>query len=145
MTVREPLFGRTVGAIAVGVALIAAALLVMSFPVSLGAYDAWGFNIICGNAFKLDIAQAVLADQHPGDAVADSHNYVEQCRHASALRRLWTIPAVAVGGSILCAYACAGVLSSERRSQRRTAPACPPTAPSVPSTDENPPAPARGE
>ena len=138
-------FGRTIGAIAVGVFLIAAGILVMSFPVSLSAYDRWGFTIVCGNVFKLDITQAVLADQQPGAAVADSHTYVEQCRHAEALRRLWTIPPVAIGSAILCIYACAGVLSSERRSQRCTKTAHPPTPPSAPSIDNNPPAPSATE
>lgn len=119
MTTREPLFGRTVRAIAVGVFLIAAGLLVMSFPVSLNAYDRWGFTIVCGDAFKLDIAQAAIADQQPGFAVADGRTYVEQCRHAEALRRLWTIPPVVIGGAILCFYAGAGVLS-ERQAQRWT-------------------------
>jgi hypothetical protein len=120
MTTREPVIGRTVGVIAVGIFLIAAGSLVMTFPVSLNAYDRWGFTIVCGNAFKLDSTHAVLVDQQPGAEAADSRTYVAQCRHAVALRRLWTIPPVAIGGAIVTIYACAGVLSSESRSQRRT-------------------------
>ena len=54
-----------------------------------------------------------------GFAVADGRTYVEQCRHAEALRRLWTIPPVVIGGAILCLYAGAGVLS-ERQAQQCT-------------------------
>ena len=145
MTEREPLFGRTIGAIAVGVFLVAAGLLVMRFPVSLSAYDRWGFTIVCGNAFKLDSTQAVLADQQPRAAAADSRTYVAQCRHAVALRRLWTIPPVAIGTAILCLYAGAGVLSSESRSQRRNNTADPPRPPTAPSTDDSPPFPDAAE
>ena len=69
---------------------------------------------MCGNAFKLDSTQAVLADQQPRAAAADSRTYVAQCRHAVALRRLWTIPPVAIGTAILCLYAGAGVLGAAR-------------------------------
>ncbi|BBX47209.1 hypothetical protein GCM10009641_14070 [Mycobacterium cookii] len=122
MTSREPLIGRTAGVIGLCATIIAVALLVMSFPVSLNTYDRWGFTIVCGNAFKLDTSQAALAE-HPGPAIGETHTYVEQCRHAVALRRLWTIPPVAVAGTILCTYACAAVLNNDRRLQRRRSPA----------------------
>jgi hypothetical protein len=142
MTAREPIFGRTFWAIAVGIFLVAAGLVVMYFPVPLSAYDRWGFQITCGNAFKLDLTQALLADQHPSTAIpapaADSHSYAQQCRHASALRRLWTIPTAAVGVTILCAYACAGVLSSDRRPRRRTTLAYAPTSSPATPTEMNP-------
>jgi hypothetical protein len=142
MTAREPIFGRTFCVVAVGIFLIAAGLVVMYFPVPLSAYDRWGFQITCGNAFKLDLTQALLADQHPSTAIpapaAENHTYAQQCRHASALRRLWTIPTAAVGVTIFCAYACAGVLSSDRRSRRRAEPPGAPTSPLATPTEMNP-------
>jgi hypothetical protein len=75
------------------VALIAAGLLALNFPVFLDAFDQWGFQIKCGTGYISDLSQAAAA--------AGAHDYVDQCETALILRRLWTIPLVVVGGMVL--------------------------------------------
>ena len=77
-----------------GVVLIGSGLIALNFPVFIDAYDQFGFQIKCGTGFSTDLTQAAPANG--GD------NYVEQCETALMVRRLWTIPLVAIG-SILAA------------------------------------------
>ena len=76
------------------IVLIAAGLLALNFPVFIDAYDEFGFQIKCGTGFSTNLTQAAAANG--GD------NYVGQCETALMVRRLWTIPLVAIG-SILAA------------------------------------------
>ncbi len=76
------------------VIMIAAGLLALKFPVFIDAFDQFGFQIKCGTGFSTDLTQAAAANG--GDT------YVGQCETALMLRRLWTIPLVALG-SILAA------------------------------------------
>ena len=76
------------------IVLIAAGLLALNFPVFIDAYDEFGFQIKCGTGFISNLTQAAAAGG--GD------NYVGQCETALMVRRLWTIPLVAIG-SILAA------------------------------------------
>ncbi len=74
-----------------GVVLIAVGLLALNFPVYLGVYDQFGFQIKCGTGFGANLAQAVEAG---GDLPG-------QCETALLTRRLWTIPLIAVGSMLL--------------------------------------------
>ena len=71
------------------VVMIAAGLLALNFPVFIDAFDQFGFQIKCGTGFGTDLTQAATANG--GDT------YVGQCETALMLRRLWTIPMVALG------------------------------------------------
>lgn len=75
-----------------GVVLIISGLLALNFPVFISAYDQFGFQIKCGTGFLTNLTQA-------GEAGGDN---VGQCETALLVRRLWTIPLIAVG-SILVA------------------------------------------
>jgi hypothetical protein len=75
------------------VAMIAAGLLAMNFPVFIDAFDQFGFQIKCGNGFSTDLTQATAANG--GD------NYVGQCEKALMGRRLWTIPLVTLGSILV--------------------------------------------
>lgn len=70
-----------------GVVLIAVGLLALNFPVYLGAYDQFGFQIKCGTGYVANLSQAAEAG---GDHAA-------QCETALLTRRLWTIPLIALG------------------------------------------------
>lgn len=74
------------------VALIAVGLLALNFPVFIDAYDQFGFQIKCGSGFSTNLAQA---------AEATGGDHVGQCQTALLLRRLWTIPMVALGAMLL--------------------------------------------
>jgi hypothetical protein len=75
------------------VALIAVGLLALKFPVFIGSFDQWGWQIKCGTGFSSDLTQATAASG--GD------NYVGQCETALMVRRIWAIPMVAVGSILL--------------------------------------------
>jgi hypothetical protein len=75
------------------VALVATGLLALNFPVYIDVYDQFGFQIKCGTGYFANLTQA---------AEASGGDYVGQCETAVMLRRLWTIPLVAIG-SILVA------------------------------------------
>jgi hypothetical protein len=74
------------------VAMVATGLLALNFPVFLDAYDQFGFQVKCGTGFFANLAQA---------AEASNGDYVGQCETALLLRRLWTIPLVAIGSILL--------------------------------------------
>jgi hypothetical protein len=74
------------------VALIGVGLLALYFPVYIDVYDQFGFQIKCGTGFGASLSQA--AEARGGD-------YVSQCQTALMMRRLWSIPMVAVGSILL--------------------------------------------
>src|SRR4051812_50116704 len=78
--------------------MVATGLLALNFPVYIDVYDQFGFQIKCGTGYFANLTQA---------AEASGGDYVGQCETAVMLRRLWTIPLVAIG-SILLAIIVAG-------------------------------------
>jgi hypothetical protein len=76
-----------------GVALLAAGLLALRFPVFLPDFDPRGFQINCGSGFQTALTQAGVADS------TGSH-FVDQCHTAIAVRRSWAIP-LALAGALL--------------------------------------------
>lgn len=74
------------------VALIAVGLIALNFPVFIDVYDQFGFQIKCGTGYITNLTQA--ADATGGD-------HVGQCETALLLRRLWTIPMIAIGTVLL--------------------------------------------
>ena len=73
-------------------ALIVVGALALYFPVYIGAYDQFGFQIKCGTGFGTSLTQA---------AEASGGDYVSQCERAVMMRRLWSIPMVAIGSILL--------------------------------------------
>jgi hypothetical protein len=73
--------------------LIVVGLLALNFPVFLDGFDQYGFQIKCGTGYLTDLGQAASA--------AGPENYVAQCETALLIRRLWTIPLVAIGLIVL--------------------------------------------
>jgi hypothetical protein len=74
------------------VVLIATGLIALNFPVFIDAYDQFGFQIKCGTGYVASLSQA---------AAASGGDHVGQCETALRVRRLWTIPMIAVGSIIL--------------------------------------------
>ncbi len=74
------------------VALVATGLLALNFPVYIDVYDQFGFQIKCGTGYFANLTQA---------SEASGGDYVGQCETAVMLRRLWTIPLVAIGSILL--------------------------------------------
>jgi hypothetical protein len=74
------------------VVLVVVGLVALNFPVFIDAYDQWGWQIKCGTGFSSDLTQA---------AEAGGGSYVDQCGTALMLRRIWTIPMVAIGTIVL--------------------------------------------
>src|ERR1700738_5277447 len=93
--------------LAVGVLLVMGCLFALRFPVFLGDFDQWGFQINCGSGFQSALTQAVIADS------AGSH-FVDRCHAALAMRRGWTI-ALPVTGALLVS----ALLIRPRRQRRR--------------------------
>ena len=77
----------------VAVFFIVVGLLALNFPVFLDAFDQYGFQIKCGTGYLTDLSQAA--------SVTGQHNYVDQCETALLVRRLWTIPLVAIGSIVV--------------------------------------------
>jgi hypothetical protein len=88
--------------------LLATGLIALNFPVFLDAFDQWGFQIKCGTGYASDLTQAAGA--------AGQHNYVDACETALLMRRMWTIPLVAVSGLVLLAVTVASAIASGRES-----------------------------
>ena len=88
--------------------LVAIGLIALNFPVFLDAYDQWGFQIKCGTGYATDLTQAA--------AVAGQHNYVDKCETALLVRRMWTIPLIAVSGLVVLAVTVASAITSARES-----------------------------
>ena len=81
---------------AVGVSLVMGGVFAPRFPVFLGDFDQWGFQINCGSGVQSSLTQAGIADS------AGTH-FVDQCHTAVAMRRTWTIPLAAAGALLLTA------------------------------------------
>jgi hypothetical protein len=88
--------------------VLGAGLLALNFPVFLDSYDQWGFQIKCGTGYAGDLAQAAAA--------AGQHNFVDQCETALLMRRLWTVPIVAIAGFVLLVVVAASAITSARES-----------------------------
>ena len=88
--------------------LVVFGLIALNFPVFLDAYDQWGFQIKCGTGYATDLTQAA--------AVVGQHNFVDQCETALLVRRLWTIPLVAISGLVLLVVTAASAITSARES-----------------------------
>jgi len=78
----------------VGLLLLIGGLLALRFPVFLGDFDQWGFQINCGSGFHSAFSQAMIADS------AGTH-FVDRCETAIATRRAWNIPLAVIGGLLL--------------------------------------------
>jgi hypothetical protein len=90
------------------VAVIAAGLLALNYPVFLDAFDQYGFQIKCGTGFATDLSQAAAA--------AGEHAYVGQCETAVLVRRLWTIPPVVIASIALAVLVAVAALVWGRES-----------------------------
>jgi hypothetical protein len=88
--------------------LVAVGLIALNFPVFLDAFDQWGFQIKCGTGYASDLSQAA--------ATVGQHNFVDQCETALLLRRMWTIPLVAISGLVVLAVTVASAITSARES-----------------------------
>ena len=88
--------------------VVAIGLLALNFPVFLDAYDQWGFQIKCGTGYASDLSQAA--------ATVGQHNFVDKCETALLLRRMWTIPLVAISGLVVLAVTVASAVTSARES-----------------------------
>jgi len=82
--------------LAVGGVLIGIGLIALNFPVFLGAYDQWGWQIKCGTGYSTNLMQAQIADQATPHA-----DFVGQCQSALAMRRAWSIPLAVAGWVVL--------------------------------------------
>ncbi|WP_156624731.1 hypothetical protein [Mycobacterium sp. 852002-30065_SCH5024008] len=112
------------GPLVVSAAVIALAvgLFALRFPVFIDAYDQFGWQVKCGSGFTTDLTQASSADEtkkgHGGGGVGmSSTNYVGQCDNALMVRRVWAIPAAALGALTLVGLA-AVILAQDRRSSK---------------------------
>ena len=88
--------------------LVVVGLIALNFPVFLDAYDQWGFQIKCGTGYATDLTQAA--------ASVGEQNFVDQCETALLVRRLWTIPLVAISGLVLLVVTAASAITSARES-----------------------------
>ena len=88
--------------------LLAVGLIAMNFPVFIDAFDQWGFQIKCGTGYASDLTQAA--------ATVGQHNFVNECGTALLVRRLWTIPLVAISGLVLLVVTAASAITSARES-----------------------------
>lgn len=75
-----------------GMILIAVGLIALNFPVFIGAFDQFGFQVKCGTGYGANLSQA---------AAASGGDYVGQCENALLVRRLWAIPMAVVGAILL--------------------------------------------
>jgi hypothetical protein len=82
--------------LAVGLVLLMGGLFALRFPVFLGDFDQWGWQINCGSGLHSAFTQAVIADS------AGTH-FVDRCHTALAVRRAWSIPLAVAGGLFLSA------------------------------------------
>lgn len=80
--------------VSAAVALLAGGLFALYLPVFIDAYDQFGWQVKCGSGFITDLTQA-------SSAVGVGGKFVDQCDHALLVRRLWAIPAAALGGLTL--------------------------------------------
>jgi hypothetical protein len=86
--------------------LVVVGLIALNFPVFLDAFDQWGFQIKCGTGYASDLSQAA--------ATVGQQNFVDKCETALLLRRMWTIPLVAISGLVVLAVTVASAITSGR-------------------------------
>lgn len=96
MTALANMSNRRLLILAVGLLLLMGGLFALRFPVFLGDFDQWGFQINCGTGLHSAFSQAVIADS------AGTH-FVDRCDSALAVRRAWSIPLTVAGGLFLSA------------------------------------------
>jgi hypothetical protein len=104
---------RFSGRLAVTIAaalLVAAGLLALRFPVFLGAFDQWGWQINCGNGFSPDLTQAAAAQPASAD-------FIGQCHGAVAVRRAWATPIALIGAVLITARLLAAIRHAPRAPQ----------------------------
>jgi hypothetical protein len=89
--------------------LLIVGLIALNFPVFLGDYDRFGFQIKCGTGYATDLTQAAAA-------TAGERNFADECETALLMRRMWTIPLVAVSALVLLAVVTASAITSARES-----------------------------
>jgi hypothetical protein len=82
--------------LAVGLLLLIGGLFALRFPVFLGDFDQWGFQINCGSGLRSAFSQAVIDD-------STGAHFVDRCHTAVAVRRAWSIPLAVAGGLLLSA------------------------------------------
>ena len=88
--------------------LVIIGLIALNFPVFIDVFDQFGFQVKCGTGYATDLTQAA--------ATAGQHDYVDQCGTALLIRRMWTIPLVAISGLVLLAVITASAVTSARES-----------------------------
>lgn len=88
--------------------LLIVGLIALNFPVFLDDYDQFGFQIKCGTGYATELTQAA--------ATAGQDNFVDQCETALLMRRMWTIPLVAISGLVLLAVVTASAVTSAHES-----------------------------
>ncbi|RAU98243.1 hypothetical protein DQP58_06045 [Mycobacterium colombiense] len=103
MTNRGPLI------VSAAVVLLAGGVFALYLPVFIDAYDQFGWQVKCGSGFITDLTQA-------SSALGVGGKYVDQCDHALLIRRLWAIPAAALGGLTLTWQAGVALAHDYRRS-----------------------------
>lgn len=82
--------------VAIGLLLLVGGLFALHFPVFLGDFDQWGFQINCGSGLHSAFSQAMTAD-------SSGTHFVDRCGSAIAVRRAWSIPLAVAGGLFLSA------------------------------------------
>lgn len=82
--------------LAVGLLLLVGGLYALRFPVFLGDFDQWGFQINCGSGLHSAFSQAMTAD-------STGTHFADRCGSAIAVRRAWSIPLAVAGGLFLSA------------------------------------------
>lgn len=85
-----------------GAVILAIGLYLMSMPVYLDDFDQYGMQVPCGSGFAAHLDQAVAAGS----------GYSEKCGSALLMRRLWTVPVVALGVLALLAVLVRAATSS---------------------------------
>jgi hypothetical protein len=92
-----------VAAVVLGVGLFA-----LNFPVFLDDYDQYGWQINCGTGYISELTQAAAA--------VGEKDYVDECETSLLMRRLWTVPLVVLGASVLLSVLVASATTSGRES-----------------------------
>jgi hypothetical protein len=87
-----------------GLALALIGLAALWYPISLDQYDPYGFPVKCGNGFSSNLTQAVQTNG--GDLVT-------KCDTALLTRRVWAIPAIAIGWLSITAFLFAWVRGAQ--------------------------------
>jgi hypothetical protein len=96
MTALANMSTRRLLILAAGLLLLMGGLFALRFPVFLGDFDQWGFQINCGSGLRIAFSQAMTAD-------STGTHFVDRCDSAIAVRRAWSIPLAVAGGLFLSA------------------------------------------